>query len=71
MSLEITIAVLVGAVIVGGFANYKSRQPVELGETQWIPYLGVQFVAILAAILMVAHLITLLTGVPFVGRFSS
>ena len=70
MSLTVTISILVAALVVGAFANYKSRQPVEIGKTRWIPYLGVQFVAILAVILMAAHLVTLLTGVPLVGRFS-
>lgn len=70
MSLAVTISILVAALVVGALANYKTRQPVELGETRWIPYLGVQFVAILVVILMAAHLVTLLTGVPLVGRFS-
>ena len=70
MSLAVTNSILIAALIVGAFANYKSRQPVELGKTSWIPFLGVQFVAILVVILMAAHLVTLLTGVPLKGRFS-
>lgn len=70
MSLTVTISILVAALAVGAFANYKSRQPIELGETRWVPYLGLQFVAILVVVLMAAHLVTLLTGVPLVGRYS-
>ncbi|MFQ5533833.1 MAG: hypothetical protein ACE5EM_03310 [Sphingomonadales bacterium] len=71
MPLEITIALLIAAFLLAAFANYKSRQPLELGETRWIPYLGVQFVAVLAIIMMIAHLITLITGQPFVGRMGT
>lgn len=70
MSLTVTISILVAALAVGAVANYRSRQPIELGETRWVPYLGVQFVAILVVVLMAAHLVTLLTGVPLVGRYS-
>ena len=34
----------------------------------WIPYTALQFVAILVFVLMLAHLISLLTGTPLVGR---
>lgn len=71
MSLEVTIAVLAVALVIAALANYKSRRPLELGKVQWIPYLGVQFAAILVVVLMIGHLITLLTGQPFTGRLSS
>ena len=33
-----------------------------------VPYLGIQFLAILGVVLMLGHLVTLLTGKPFTGR---
>ncbi len=38
------------------------------GNAPLIPYGGIQFVALVAMILMLAHLVTLLTGRPFTGR---
>jgi hypothetical protein len=66
----VTLAVLAAAVAVFLFATYQGRRPRELGELRWIPYGGVQFVAILIIVLALAHIISLLTGQPLVGRFS-
>ncbi|NKB59852.1 MAG: hypothetical protein GKS00_26375 [Alphaproteobacteria bacterium] len=65
-----TLAVLAAAVGLFLFATYKARQPHELGKLRWIPYGGIQFVAILIIVLALAHVISLLTGQPLVGRFS-
>ena len=70
MDLTATLVILGFAVAVAAFANYKGRQPYEPGVTRWIPYTGLQFVALLVVVLMLAHLVTLLTGTPLVGRFS-
>ncbi len=71
MGLETTVAILIAAILVTLFANHKHRQPPKLGEAPLIPYLGLQFVGILVIFLMIAHLITLLTGRPFAGRLSA
>lgn len=57
-------------IAVAGFlvANIMSRRPPPLGEVRLVPYSAIQFVALLVAILMLAHLVTLFTGKPFVGR---
>ena len=70
MDLTVTLVILGFAVAVAAFANYKGRQPHEPGVIRWIPYTGLQFVALLVVVLMLAHLVTLLTGTPLVGRFS-
>jgi len=59
------------AAAVGLFAvvTYMARRPKEDGVIRWVPYVGVQFVALLAIILAAAHLLTLLTGQPLTGRF--
>jgi hypothetical protein len=68
MSLTVTIAIIVVAALVFGLATYKARQPYEPGRPPTVPYLVIQFVAVLAIILMAGHLVTLLTGKPFTGR---
>jgi hypothetical protein len=68
MSLSVTLTVIVVAALVFGLATYKARQPYEAGKPPTVPYLVIQFVAVLAIILMAGHLVTLLTGKPFTGR---
>ena len=70
MSLPVTLAVLVIAVAVAAFSAYRQRQPAEPGNPPLIPYVGLQIAAVVVAILMLAHLVTLLTGTPFKGRFA-
>ena len=49
------------------FANLAARRPVDLNRPRlWSPVL-VMALALLAAILMLAHMITLATGTPFRG----
>jgi hypothetical protein len=66
--LTITLIILGVALVVFGLATYKARKPVEVGEVRLIPYTGIQFVALLVAILMLAHVISVLTGIPLLGR---
>jgi hypothetical protein len=68
MSLGVTLVILAAAAVVFALATYKARQPYEPGRPPYVPYLVVQFVAVLAIILMAGHLVTLLTGKPFTGR---
>ena len=68
MSLGVTLVILVAAAVVFGLATYKARQPYEPGRPPYVPYLVVQFMAVLAIILMAGHLVSLLTGKPFTGR---
>ena len=68
LSLNVTVIVLVAAVIAFGLANHHSRTPIERRRLSGIPYGMIQFVALVAAVLMLAHLVTLLTGQPLKGR---
>lgn len=63
-----TLAALGFAAILFAFAGWRARRPREVGELRYIPWTGVQCVAVVIAIVALAHLITLLTGKPFVGR---
>lgn len=67
MSLTATLGIMAAAVVVFGLATYKARQPYEPGKA-YVPYLAIQFMAVVAIILMLGHLVSLLTGKPFTGR---
>lgn len=68
MGLELTIAILFIACAVFAGAIFMSRRPVEPGQVRMIPYGGLQFFAIAVVLVTAAHLITLLTGTPLIGR---
>ena len=69
MSLNLTVAILITALAVTVVANILSRRPTTPGRIWHPPYLGIQFLGIVVILMMCAHLITLLTGKPFAGRF--
>ena len=68
LSLNVTVIVLVVAFVAFGLANYMSRTPIERRRMSGLPYGMIQFVAVVAAVLMLAHLVTLITGEPLKGR---
>lgn len=70
MGLIPTLAALAAAAVVFVLALLQHRRPRDLGEVTLLPYGGIQFVALVVAVLMAAHLVTLLTGTPLIGRFS-
>ncbi|MDX1542152.1 MAG: hypothetical protein R3349_12185 [Geminicoccaceae bacterium] len=69
MGLTATIAVLVLALGLAGIANWRERRPREIGQPPLLPWIAVQMVAVVVAILMLAHLVSLLTGTPLKSRF--
>ena len=69
MSLPVTVAVLLLAVAVAAFTGHRQRRPAEPGVPRLIPYVGLQIAAVVVIVLMLAHLVTLLSGQPFTGRF--
>ena len=68
LSLNVTVIILVAAFVAFGLANYMSRTPIERRRMSGLPLGMIQFVAVVAAVLMLAHLVTLLTGQPLKGR---
>lgn len=68
MDLHTTLAILIVAVTITLGANLLSRRPQPPDRIWHLPYNGIQFVGILVIILMLAHLVTLLSGKPFAGR---
>ena len=65
--LGATVATLVVALGFAALANWQMRRPFERRWLPVIPWLGVQFLAVAVALIMIAHLVSLLTGHPF-GR---
>lgn len=70
MGLSTTLIILAAAVVAFVVALFQHRRPRELGHVSLLPYGGIQFAALVLAVLMVAHLISLLFGTPLIGRFS-
>ncbi len=69
MSLAITLALLLLAVGVAGLANWRERRPQEIGNPPLVSYAAVQMIAVAVALVMAAHLVSLVTGHPLVSRF--
>ncbi len=62
-----TVAALAVALGFAALANWQMRRPFDRRWLPVIPWLGVQFLAVAVALIMIAHLVSLLTGHPF-GR---
>jgi hypothetical protein len=67
LELRTTIVALVIAFCLAALANWQMRRPFNRRWLPVVPWLGVQFVAAAVALIMLAHLVSLLTGHPF-GR---
>ena len=69
MGLAATLVALVLAVALAVFANWQERRQRPVGDPPLVSYTAIQMVAIVVAILMAAHLVSLLTGHPLTSRF--
>lgn len=69
MGLAATLVVLGLAVALAAFANWQERRQRPVGNPPLVSYTAIQMVAIVVAILMAAHLVSLLTGHPLTSRF--
>jgi hypothetical protein len=68
MSLTLTLVILLAAAALAGLANYRERRGHPPGKPPLVSLVAVQVVALLVVILMLAHLVSLLTGTQLVGR---
>ena len=68
MSLELTVVLLVVSVALAGVAFVMQRRPREGFDPPVVPWTAIQVVAVVVALLMAAHLVSLATGQPFKGR---
>jgi uncharacterized membrane protein YidH (DUF202 family) len=69
MGLAATLVALGLAVAIAAFANWQERRQRPVGNPPLVSYTAIQMVAIVVAILMAAHLVSLLTGHPLTSRF--
>lgn len=60
--LTATAVTLIVALAIAALANWQMRRPFERRWLPVLPWLGVQFLAATIAIIMLAHLMSLLTG---------
>jgi len=67
--LPTTLSVIAGALAIGGFANWQLRRPFHRRALPMIPWMGVQFLVAVVAIVMAAHLVSLITGHDFQSRY--
>ncbi|MEQ9138573.1 MAG: hypothetical protein RLO51_25365 [Thalassobaculum sp.] len=68
MSLELTIALLVVSVALAIVAFVMQRRPRDGFDPPLVPWTAIQVVAVVVALLMAAHLVSLATGQPLKGR---
>lgn len=59
MEIATVVVLIILAVSVIGFASYKQRRPYEPGTAFRVPYLAIQFLGVLAILLLVAYLSSL------------
>jgi len=68
MGVVVTVVSLVASAVIAVAANILARRPLPFGEVRMIPYGAVQFIAMVAVVVLAAHLFSLLTGEPLKGR---
>ncbi len=68
MPLSLTLLLLIAALALAGFANWQERRVRRLEDTPLISYPMIQIAAVVVALLMAAHLISLLTGQQLQAR---
>lgn len=67
--LPTTLGVILAALAIGGFANWQLRRPFDRRVLPLVPWMGVQFLVAVVAVVMTAHLVSLVTGHDFQSRY--
>lgn len=67
MSLSLTLIIIGVAAAAFLWSHWAGRREVP-GEPSLVPHRAIQFVCGLALVLLLAHVVTLLTGHPLTGR---
>lgn len=68
MSLTVTLLLLGISIVIVVFANWQERRERPLGKAPLISYPALQMIGIVLAVLLTAHLVSLLTGHQLRGR---
>ncbi len=64
----VSLGILAAIAALSGFAIWRLRQPPDPLRIRMIDYHYVLLFALIAGLLILAHLVTLVTGQPFTGR---
>ena len=70
MTLPWTLALLVAGLALAALARWHETRPRELGDVRLFPATLLLAIGVIAAVLAAAHLVSLLTGIPLVGRYN-
>jgi len=68
MSETTTLIAFLIAAVLFVLAHWQARREREPGRLPLIPWTAVQFVALVGVVLLLAHLISIWSGHPLVGR---
>ena len=68
LDLVVTSVLLVAALAGGAGLIWLERRPRPLGEPRLVPTTSLLFVCALIVVLALAHLVSIVTGAPHVGR---
>ncbi len=68
MTLTVTLISLAVAVALFALAYVRAHRPLDPGRPRMIPWFGIQMVCLVFIVVLLAHLVSLLTGTPLVGR---
>ena len=71
MSLDWTLALLVLGAGLTGFGRWHQGRAREPGEVSLVPATGLMAIGLVVSVVALAHLVSLLTGVPLRGRAMS
>ena len=69
MSMFWTLVALAVAVVVLAASFWHAHWVRTTGRIGWIPYAMVDIIVGLVIVIMLAHLVSLVTGTPLKGRF--
>ena len=64
-----TLILLFAAAAVFGASVYGDGRPYVPGRLWKVPFKALMFVSVLVAVVMLAHVVTLVTGTPLRSRF--
>ena len=70
LSLTATLIILAACIAVLVAGQIRERRRYKPGRISLIPWVPLQFIAMLGVMLMLAHVISLVSGKPFIGRFA-
>jgi hypothetical protein len=69
MGLGWTLALLATGLVLTGLGRWQETRPRELGDVRLVPTTAIMAVGVVLSVLALAHLVSLLTGVPLHGRY--